>query len=68
MDELVKLYGKIEMVHVTYQGSAPMKVDLLAGRLQLGGDQVSSSLAEVKRGSLKALATLLLRKASLSFL
>src|SRR6266850_2374846 len=28
-----------------------------AGRLQLGGDQLSSSLAEIKRGSLKALAT-----------
>jgi tripartite-type tricarboxylate transporter receptor subunit TctC len=57
MGELVKLDGKIEMVHVPYRGAAPMKVDLLAGRLQLGGDQVSSSLAEVKRGSLKALAT-----------
>jgi tripartite-type tricarboxylate transporter receptor subunit TctC len=55
--ELVKLDGKIEMVHVPYRGAAPMKVDLLAGRLQMGGDQVSSSLAEVKRGSLKALAT-----------
>jgi tripartite-type tricarboxylate transporter receptor subunit TctC len=57
MGELVKLDGKIEMVHVPYRGAAPMKVDLLAGRLQMGGDQVSSSLAEVKRGSLKALAT-----------
>ncbi len=33
------------------------KQELLAGRLQLGGDQLSSSLAEIKRGSLKALAT-----------
>jgi tripartite-type tricarboxylate transporter receptor subunit TctC len=57
MGELVKLEGKIEMAHVPYRGAAPMKVDLLAGRLQLGGDQVSSSLAEVKRGSLKAFAT-----------
>jgi tripartite-type tricarboxylate transporter receptor subunit TctC len=55
--ELVKLEGKIDMAHVPYRGAAPMKVDLLAGRLQLGGDQVSSSLAEVKRGSLKAFAT-----------
>jgi tripartite-type tricarboxylate transporter receptor subunit TctC len=57
MGELVKLDGKIEMVHVPYRGAAPMKVDLIAGRLQMGGDQVSSSLADVKRGSLKALAT-----------
>jgi tripartite-type tricarboxylate transporter receptor subunit TctC len=55
--ESIKVEGKVEMVHVPYRGAAPMKVDLLAGRLQMGGDQVSSSLAEVKRGSLKALAT-----------
>jgi tripartite-type tricarboxylate transporter receptor subunit TctC len=55
--ESIKNEGKVEMVHVPYRGAAPMKVDLLAGRLQMGGDQVSSSLAEVKRGSLKALAT-----------
>src|SRR2546423_1314820 len=39
------------------RGPAAIKQELLAGRLQLGGDQLSSSLAEIKRGSLKALAT-----------
>ena len=31
--------------------------ELLAGRIQVGGDQLSSSLAEIKAGTLKALAT-----------
>jgi tripartite-type tricarboxylate transporter receptor subunit TctC len=34
-----------------------LKQELLAGRLQIGGDQLSSSLAELKAGTLKALAT-----------
>src|SRR6266571_3374637 len=46
-----------EMVHIPLKGAAPLKQELLAGRLQLGGDQLSSSLAEIRRGALKALAT-----------
>jgi tripartite-type tricarboxylate transporter receptor subunit TctC len=55
--EALKRDGKIEMAHIPFRGAAPMKLELLAGRIQLGGDQVSSSLAEVRKGSLKALAT-----------
>jgi tripartite-type tricarboxylate transporter receptor subunit TctC len=42
---------------VPFRGAAPLKQELLAGRLQVGGDQLSSSLAELKAGTLKALAT-----------
>jgi len=55
--EVLKRDEKIEMAHIPLKGAAPLKQELLAGRLQLGGDQLSSSLAEIKRGSLKALAT-----------
>jgi tripartite-type tricarboxylate transporter receptor subunit TctC len=55
--ESIKLESKIDMAHVPYRGAAPLKVDLMAGRVQMGADQVSSSLAEVRKGSLKALAT-----------
>lgn len=55
--ELIKRDAKIEMAHVPFRGAAPMKLELLAGRVQVGGDQVSSSLAEIRKGSLKALAT-----------
>ena len=55
--EVLKRDERIEMVHIPLKGAAPLKQELLAGRLQLGGDQLSSSLAEIRRGALKALAT-----------
>ena len=55
--EAFKRDAKVQMEHVPFKGAAPLKQELLAGRLQLGGDQLSSSLAEIKAGSLKALAT-----------
>jgi tripartite-type tricarboxylate transporter receptor subunit TctC len=47
----------IEMTHVPFKGAAPMKQELIAGRINVGGDQLSSSLADIKAGKLKALAT-----------
>jgi tripartite-type tricarboxylate transporter receptor subunit TctC len=45
------------MAHIPLKGAAPLKQELLSGRLQLGGDQLSSSLADIRKGTLKALAT-----------
>jgi len=47
----------IEMTHVPFKGAAPLKQELIAGRVQVGGDQLSSSLADIKAGKLRALAT-----------
>lgn len=44
------------MTHVPFKGTAPMKQEMLAGRIHMGGDQLSSSLADVRAGTLKALA------------
>jgi tripartite-type tricarboxylate transporter receptor subunit TctC len=55
--ELIKKDAQIDMAHVPFRGAAPLKLELLAGRVQVGGDQISSSLAEIRKGSLKALAT-----------
>ena len=55
--EALKRETKIEMTHIPFKGAAPLKLELLAGRVQLGGDQISSSLAEIRKGTLKALAT-----------
>ena len=57
LGESFKREGKVEMEHIAFKGAAPMKQELLAGRIQLGGDQLSSSLAEIKAGTLKVLAT-----------
>jgi tripartite-type tricarboxylate transporter receptor subunit TctC len=57
LGESFKRDAKIEMEHVPFKGAAPLKQELLAGRIQVGGDQLSSSLAEIKAGTLRALAT-----------
>ncbi len=55
--EVIKREEKIEMTHIPYKGAAPLKQELLAGRIQVGGDQLSSSIGDIKKGTLKALAT-----------
>ena len=55
--EAFKGAANVEMTHVPLKGAAPLKQELLAGRLQVGGDQLSSSLADIKAGKLRALAT-----------
>ena len=57
LGEAFKRDARVEMEHIAYKGAAPLKQELLAGRIQVGGDQLSSSLAEIKAGSLRVLAT-----------
>jgi tripartite-type tricarboxylate transporter receptor subunit TctC len=49
--------ARLELTHIPFKGAAPMKQELIAGRVNIGGDQLSSSLADIKAGKLKALAT-----------
>ena len=55
--ETFKRDAKIDMTHIPFKGAAPLKQELIAGRLNIGGDQLSSSLAEIRAGTLRALAT-----------
>jgi tripartite-type tricarboxylate transporter receptor subunit TctC len=57
LGETFKRDAKVEMTHVPYKGAAPLKTELIAGRVQIGGDQLSPSLAEIRAGTLRALAT-----------
>jgi tripartite-type tricarboxylate transporter receptor subunit TctC len=57
LGETFKRDAKVEMAHIAFKGAAPLKQEVLAGRVQIGGDQLSSSLAEIRAGSLKTLAT-----------
>jgi tripartite-type tricarboxylate transporter receptor subunit TctC len=55
--ETFKRDAKVDMVHIAFKGAAPLKQDVLTGRVQIGGDQLSSSLAEIRAGTLRAIAT-----------
>src|SRR5436190_6641011 len=57
MVEALRLRAGIEMTHIPYKGAAPLKQELIAGRINVGGDQLSSSLPDIKAGKIKALAT-----------
>jgi len=55
--ETFKRDAKVDMAHIAFKGAAPLKLELLSGRIQVGGDQLSTSLAEIRAGQLKSLAT-----------
>lgn len=56
--ELLKRDANIKMDHVPFRGAAPMVQELLSGRIQFGGDQLSTSLQHAKSGALRPLAVL----------
>lgn len=46
----------VSLIHVPYKGTAAAQVDLLAGRVQIMFDSLSSGLVNAKSGKVKALA------------
>jgi tripartite-type tricarboxylate transporter receptor subunit TctC len=54
--EMIKLQGKVDVVHIPFKGNAPALTELLAGRVDMLIDQPASSEAFVKAGKLKPLA------------
>jgi tripartite-type tricarboxylate transporter receptor subunit TctC len=55
--ELFKSMAGIQMTHVPYKGSGPMLVDLMGGQTSMAFDNLSSAIAHIKAGKLKAIAT-----------
>ena len=55
--ELFNIMTGARMAHVPYRGSAPMLTELMAERLEVGMDNIPSSLAFIKEGKLRAIAT-----------
>jgi tripartite-type tricarboxylate transporter receptor subunit TctC len=56
--ELMKRQAGFEMTHVSYKGSAPAAIDTMSGVVQAMFDNLPGSLANIKAGKLKPLATL----------
>ncbi|MBX9700418.1 MAG: tripartite tricarboxylate transporter substrate binding protein [Acetobacteraceae bacterium] len=55
--ELFRFMTGAELTHVPYRGSAPMLTELMAGRVDAGMDNIPSSLAFIRDGRLRAIAT-----------
>jgi tripartite-type tricarboxylate transporter receptor subunit TctC len=56
--ELIKSAAGVDVLHVPYQGGAPMMTDLISGRIQAGVDALPNCLPHIRAGSIRALAVL----------
>ena len=54
---LLEKMGNVRMVHVPYRGTAQSVVDLMEGRIELLMGTIAPSLAHVRDGKMRALAT-----------
>ena len=54
---LLEKMGNVRMVHVPYRGTAQSVVDLMEGRIELLMGTIAPSLAHIRDGKMRALAT-----------
>ena len=53
--ELFKAMAHVDLVHVTYRGSAPAMTDLLSGNIQVMFENIPTALQHIRAGSIRAL-------------
>jgi tripartite-type tricarboxylate transporter receptor subunit TctC len=54
--ELLKLEAGIQMTHIPYRGAGPMLAEVMAGRVEVGVDNLPSAIGHIRDGRLRALA------------
>jgi tripartite-type tricarboxylate transporter receptor subunit TctC len=54
--EMLKMRAGVDITHVPFRGAGPMLVEAVAGRLDVGCDNMPSCLGHVRDGRLRALA------------
>lgn len=62
--EVLKRDTSIKMDHVPFRGAAPLVLELMSGRIQFGGDQLSSSLQHARSGALRPMAVLSVKRSA----
>ncbi len=62
--EMLALMGHVQLLHVPYQGAAPVVTDLFGGRLHFAFLNFSGALAQVQAGGLRAIAVSTERRVS----
>ena len=60
--ELLKSMAQIDIVHVPYKGGGPMLIDLMGGQIQIGFDNLPSSMNHIRAGKVRALAVTTARR------
>jgi tripartite-type tricarboxylate transporter receptor subunit TctC len=54
--EMFKMDAGVDLIHVPYNGSGPMLIDLLGGQVQAAFDNLPASVGHIRAGKLRALA------------
>jgi tripartite-type tricarboxylate transporter receptor subunit TctC len=54
--ELLKALTGTDLLHVPYKGGGPMLIDLMGGQIQLGFDNLPSSMPHIKAGKIRPIA------------
>jgi tripartite-type tricarboxylate transporter receptor subunit TctC len=54
--EMLAMMGNVQLLHVPYQGAAPVVTDLLGGRLHFAFLNFAGALAQMEAGRLRAIA------------
>ena len=54
--ELLKSMSGADLLHVPYKGGGPMLIDLIGGQIELGFDNLPSSMPHIRAGKLRAIA------------
>lgn len=54
--ELLKSMANVDIAHIPYKGAGPMLIDLIGGQVQMGFDNLPSSIGHIRSGKVRALA------------
>ncbi|HWL80703.1 MAG TPA: tripartite tricarboxylate transporter substrate binding protein [Roseomonas sp.] len=54
--ELLKMEAGIQMTHVPFRGAGPMLAEIMAGRVEVGVDNLPSAIGHIRDGRLRPLA------------
>ena len=54
--ELLKSMAKVDIAHIPYKGAGPMLIDLIGGQVQMGFDNLPSTIGHIRSGKVRAIA------------
>ena len=60
--ELLKSMANVDITHIPYKGAGPMLIDLIGGQVQIGFDNLPSSIGHIRSGKLRAIAVTTLKR------